>query len=135
MFIHANTVVRLQLVRFLETVQTGYSHFFNWSVVVQCMFHCHSRILQWATFFPITRALTTAWMKFDAFIYTSYPRWKNYIKYERVLLSSNDTRRLFEPESGFLNKKFKVFVTFIICSVLKSTARFSVNPPWSECTA
>ena len=52
----------------------------NWSVAVQYMFHCHSRILQCATFFPITRALNTAWMKFDAFIYTFYPRWKKVSK-------------------------------------------------------
>ena len=79
----------------------------NWSVVVQYVFHCHSRIFQCATFFPITRTLNTAWMKFDAFIYTFYPRWKKVsIKNMKEFSLILTTPVAFSSLSLALNKTF-----------------------------
>ena len=61
------------------------------SIVIHFLIH-HLPFKNFAEcyFFPITQSLNTAWMKFDAFVYTFYPRWKMYLKYEKVLLSFID---------------------------------------------
>ena len=104
------TIVRLQIVRLLETLQTGYSSFLNIKKGCFCtcsieflfiflFITCHSRILQCAALFswlvPWIQLSENAWMKFvlswlfTALYFIFSPKRWAYQKYERVLYSND----------------------------------------------
>ena len=103
------TIVSLQMVRFLETLHTATPHswiiktnvlflyMFHWITIHFLIHHLPFKNFAVCCLFSITRALNHSWNRlnevcFQLFVYGfifSLKKWA-YLKYERVLLYSND---------------------------------------------